>query len=254
MSGVMTGGWTARRFWTDVSVIETDGGYGVQLDARRVMTPGKIALTVPSRAMAHAVAAEWAAQDGVIEPLSMPVTRAANSAIERVRPQRAEVAAMLAAYAETDLICHRAETPEVLARLQADAWDPMLDWAERSHGVRLVPTKGILPVAQPPQALAVLGAHVAGLDEFHLTALHDLVAISGSLILGLATAAGDIAPDRAWSLSRIDEDWQIAQWGHDDEAAAIAESKRSAFLQARAFWGMSAADGHARDDFKHELR
>lgn len=240
MSGSMTGGWTARRFWTDVSVIETDGAYGVQLDSRRVMTPGKIPLVLPSRAMAEAVAAEWAAQEGVIQPLGMPVTRAANSAIERVRPQRAEVAEMLAAYAQTDLVCHRAETPEALARLQAEAWDPLLDWAERAHGARLLPTRGILPAQQPPRALAALGAHVAGLDEFHLTALHDLVTISGSLILGLATAAGHVAPDRAWSLSRIDEDWQIAQWGHDDEAAAMAENKRAAFLRAQEFWVMSA--------------
>lgn len=238
----MTGGWAARRFWTDVSVVETGQGYGVRLDARVVLTPGKIALTLPSRAMAQAVAAEWAAQDGVIDPQTMPVTRAANSAVERVRPQRAEVAAMLAAYAETDLICHRAEAPDALARLQAEGWDPLLDWAARTHGARLVPTKGILPVQQPPQALAALAAHVAGLDEFHLTALHDLVSLSGSLILGLATAADALSPERAWSLSRIDEDWQIAQWGHDDEAAAMAEGKRAAFHRAKTFWAMSAPD------------
>ena len=94
----MTGGWKAKRFWSAVSVCEVDGGYGVMLDARRVMTPGKIPLTLPSRAMAGAIAAEWDSQSGEIAPLSMPVTRAANSAIERVTPQRAEVAAMLAAY------------------------------------------------------------------------------------------------------------------------------------------------------------
>jgi chaperone required for assembly of F1-ATPase len=191
--------------------------------------------------MADAIAAEWGAQAGEIKPLTMPFTRAANSAIERVRPQRLEVAAMLAAYGETDLICHRAETPEALAQRQAEAWDPLLDWAEQAHGARLVPTKGILPIVQPPAALDALGAHVAALDEFHLTALHDLVTISGSLILGLATASGHMDPDRAWSLSRIDEDWQIAQWGHDDEAAAMAETKRAAFVQARQFWAMSAS-------------
>jgi chaperone required for assembly of F1-ATPase len=235
----MTGGWTAKRFWAEVSVIEAEDGYAVHLDARRVMTPGKIPLALPSRAMAQAVADEWAAQDGVIKPLTMPVTRAANSAIERVRPQRLEVAAMLAAYGETDLICHRAETPEALARQQAAAWDPLLDWAESALGARLVATKGVLPVDQPPEALAALGGRVAALDEFHLTALHDLVTISGSLVLGLATAEGSVAADQAWALSRIDEEWQIAQWGHDEEAAEMAENKRTAFLSARNFWVMS---------------
>ena len=50
----MTGGWKAKRFWSAVSVGEVDGGYGVMLDARRVMTPGKIPMTIPSRAMAEA--------------------------------------------------------------------------------------------------------------------------------------------------------------------------------------------------------
>lgn len=238
----MTGGWTAKRFWAEVSVSEAEGGYGVMLDARRVMTPGKIPLTLPSRAMAHAIAAEWAAQTGEIKPLTMPVTRAANSAIERVRPQRAEVAAMLAAYAETDLICHRAETPEALARQQAEAWDPFLEWSQEALGARLIATQGILPVEQPHASLAALSSHVGALDEFQLTALHDLVTISGSLILGLATAMGRIDPDRAWPVSRIDEDWQIAQWGHDEEAAEMANHKRTAFLQAHAFWGMSVDD------------
>lgn len=238
----MSGGWKAKRFWSDVSVAEVEGGFAVHLDQRRVMTPGKIPLTLPSRAMAQAVASEWAAQDGEIKPLTMPVTRAANSAIERVTPQRAEVAVMLAAYAETDLLCHRAETPEALARLQAEAWDPLLDWAAATRGARLIPTQGILPVAQPQTALAALSAHVAALDAFQLTGLHDLVTISGSLILGLATAEGAIAPDRAWTLSRIDEDWQIAQWGQDEEAQSVAHNKRTAFLAAHAFWGMAKPD------------
>jgi chaperone required for assembly of F1-ATPase len=235
----MTGGWTAKRFWADVSVSEAEGGYAVHLDARRVMTPGKIPLTLPSRAMAQAVAAEWAAQQGEIKPLTMPFTRAANSAIERVRPQRAEVAAMLAAYGETDLICHRAEAPAALARQQAEAWDPLLDWAHEALGARLIATKGILPVDQPRESLDALSSHVGALDEFQLTALHDLVTISGSLILGLATAVDRIDPERAWPLSRIDEDWQIAQWGHDEEAAEMANHKRTAFLHAHAFWVMS---------------
>lgn len=237
----MSAGWKAKRFWTEVSVTEADGGYAVHLDARRVMTPGKLPLTLPTRPMAEAIAQEWAAQEGEIQPLTMPVTRAANSAIERVTPQRAEVAAMLAAYAETDLTCHRAETPEALAQRQAAAWDPLLDWAADRFGARLFATAGILPVDQPPASLAALKAHVEGLDAFHLTAFHDLVTISGSLIIGLAVAHDHLEPEAAWSLSRIDEDWQIEQWGSDDEAEAAAAVKRADFLQAKSFWALSSS-------------
>lgn len=236
----MIGGWKAKRFWTHVSVTEDRGGFAVLLDTRRVHTPGNQPLIVPTRAMAEGVAAEWAAQDGEIRPLTMPVTRAVNSAIERVRPQKPEVAAMLAAYAETDLTCHRADTPVELAERQAQAWDPVLDWAARAHAAPLIPTVGVLPIAQPSESLGALSAHVAALDEFHLTALHDLVTLSGSLLLGLATAARHLDPDTAWSLSRIDEEWQIEQWGRDEDADEAAAIKRSQFLQADHFWSLSA--------------
>jgi chaperone required for assembly of F1-ATPase len=235
----MSAGWTAKRFWTDVSISEAEGGFAVHLDARRVMTPGKLPLTLPTRPMAEAVAAEWAAQEGEIQPLTMPVTRAANSAIERVTPQRAEVAAMLAAYAETDLTCHRAETPEALAQRQAAAWDPLLDWTAQQFGARLFATAGILPIDQPHQSLDRLAAHVAELDAFCLTALHDLVALSGSLVIGLAVAQDHLDPETGWALSRIDEEWQIEQWGRDDEAEATAALKRQDFLRAKIFWRLS---------------
>lgn len=239
MSRGMTGGWKAKRFWKDVSVSEIEDGFAVNLDTRRVMTPGRVPLTLPTQAMAAAIAEEWAAQEDEIQPLTMPVTRAANSAIERVRPQRPEVAAMLAAYGETDLTCHRADAPAALVSRQAQAWDPVLAWAATALGAPLTPTAGVLPVDQPQASLAALSAHVAALDEFRLTALHDLVTLSGSLLLGLATSARHIDPETAWSLSRIDEDWQIEQWGHDDEAAAAAAIKRGQFLQADRFWTLT---------------
>ena len=234
----MTGGWKAKRFWKDVSVTETDGGFAVLLDTRRVQTPGKQPLIVPTAPMAQAIAAEWAAQDGDIKPLTMPVTRAANSAIERVRPQKPEVAAMLAAYGETDLTCHRATSPAELAARQARGWDPVLAWATGTLGAPLVPTAGVLPVPQPQTSLDALLAHVAALDEFRLTALHDLVTLSGSILLGLAVAHRHLDPQTAWTLSRIDEDWQIEQWGEDEEATEAAALKRAQFLQADVFWSL----------------
>jgi len=196
-------------------------------------------MDLPTEKMAQAIAAEWAAQIDVIDPLSMPVTRSVNSAIDRVAPQKAEVADLLAAYAETDLLCHRADGPDRLRDQQADAWDPLLDWAEDEYDARLSPTHGILPVTQPEQALARLSETVHAIDPFRLTALHDLVSLSGSLILGLAVARGRLATAEAWRLSRIDETWQIEQWGEDEEAAEVAARKFGEFEHAMRFWALS---------------
>jgi chaperone required for assembly of F1-ATPase len=219
-------GWGPRRFWTDVSVRPADGGgHALWLDDRAARTPGKLPLVLPTAALAAAVAAEWQAQDREIRPQAMPMTRMANSAIEKVAPRLPEVAAAVAAYGSADLLCYRAPGPPELVRRQA-AWDAPLAWAAQRYGARLVLAQGVMPVAQPPQALARLGAAVAAHPPFPLTALHDLVALTGSLVLGLAAAEDHLPAAEAWRLSRIDEDWQAEQWGADAEATAAADARR----------------------------
>ena len=115
-------GWAAKRFWTEVQVVREPGGFGIGLDNRRVKTPAKAPLLVPTMALAQAIAAEWQAQQGTIDPTSMPFTRSANSAIDKVAPQRAEVTDLIADYADADLICYRATAPDRLIRRQAAAW------------------------------------------------------------------------------------------------------------------------------------
>ncbi|MCU0856651.1 MAG: ATPase [Rhodobacteraceae bacterium] len=227
--------WTPKRFWTEATVGEVSGRLTVLLDGRPIRTPSKALLALPSAALAAAVAAEWAAQDETLRPATMPMTRLANTAIDRVTPEFDAVAAIVAAFGETDLLCYRAGAPEELVRRQAEAWDPLLDWAARRHGARLAVTTGILPVGQPEAAIAALAGAVRALSPWELTALHELVSLTGSLVLGLAVAGGACPADAAWTLSRIDEDWQTEQWGADAEAEATAERRRSEYLEAVRF-------------------
>lgn len=228
--------WAARRFWTTASAVAVEGGFTVHLDDRPVRTPLKAALIVPTLALAKAIAAEWQAQDGKVNPETMPFTRTANSAIDKVAPQIDEVAAMLAAYGGSDLLCYRAEGPPDLVARQAEAWDPILIWALDSLGADLLVTEGVMHMEQPPEALMRLHQRVAALTAFQLAAFHDLVAISGSLVLALAVTGGRVTAEEAWTLSRIDEDWQISLWGEDEEAAEVALRKQAAFLQADRFY------------------
>lgn len=228
--------WKRKRFWDEASVAEAEGGFTVLLDGRAVRTPAKAALILPTRQMAEAVAAEWAAQEGEIDPGSMPFTRSANAAIDKVRPQQAEVADMLADYGDSDLLCYRADAPQQLVDRQAEAWDPALDWAETALGVRLAPRVGIMHQPQDAVGQARLRAQVHALDPFQLAAFHDLVSLTGSLILGFAAAQNWRDADTIWQMSRLDELWQEEQWGQDEEAQAAAELKRGAFLHAKKFF------------------
>src|SRR5690606_37458663 len=127
-------------------------GFEVALDERPLRTPGKQPLILPTSGLAEAVAAEWDEQADVIDPHTMPLTRAANSAIEKVAPQFADVAGMLAEYGGTDLLSYRAEQPVELARRQAEAWDPLVDWAATELRAPLRVTHGVIPIAQDSQA------------------------------------------------------------------------------------------------------
>lgn len=228
--------WKPKRFWKIVTVVPADGGFAVLLDTRPAKTPGKLPLILPTEALARAVAAEWDAQQGAVKPETMPFTRSANSALEKVAPQRAEVVAMLAAYGDSDLLCYRATHPEALIARQAQGWDPILAWAAAELQAPLRTTPGVMHLAQDPQVLARLHDRLARMSDFHIAAFHDLVAISGSLILAFAVVRGRLSAAEAWELSRIDETWQAEQWGVDDVAALLTESKRAAFFQALSFW------------------
>ncbi|MFD1882142.1 ATP12 family chaperone protein [Paracoccus pacificus] len=226
--------WSVKRFWKNARArAEDGGGWGIALDDRPLRTPGKQPLIVPGRALAEAIAQEWDDQRDEIRPTEMPLTRAANSAIEKVTPQRDGVAAMLAEYGGTDLLSYRGEGE--LAELQKAEWDPLLDWAEQDLGARLAVTQGIVPVAQDAGAMGRLRAELDDKDPWQLTGLHDLVTLPGSLILGLAVDKGRISGAEAHRLSRLDEEWQAARWGRDAEADAAAENRLRDILASERF-------------------
>lgn len=224
--------WKAKRFWKAATVTQAHGGFTVELDGRGVKTPAKQPLYAPTRAMAEAIALEWDAQQDIINPNTMPVTKTANAAIDKVMVQHAEVADMLAAYGDSDLLCYRADAPEELVVRQSEQWDPMLEWADAELGVRLLPRTGVMHVPQDPQAVAELRAQTHALGAFELAAFHDLVSLSGSLVLGFAAARRARSADEIWTLSRLDELWQEEQWGEDEDATALAVIKHAAFLHA----------------------
>ena len=228
--------WKTKRFWAQAVAEPCEGGFTVRLDARLVKTPLKANLTLPTLAMAQAIAAEWDAQTGLVKPQTMPVTRAANSAIDKIVPQFDEVAGLLAAYGASDLICYRATDPQALIARQAAAWDPLIAWSADALQAPLFATPGVIHIAQPDQSLARLTAQVTRLDPFRLAGIHDLVAISGSLVLALAVTHRKVTADAAWMLSRIDEHWQQEQWGTDEDAAEYEAQRRVGFLAADRFY------------------
>ena len=216
-----------KRFWKAVDVSEGEGGWTVLLDGRAPKTPAHAKLTLPTEAAARLVAEEWAAQGEFIDLATMPATRLASTAIDRVSQVRDAVADEIAAYAGSDALCYLAEHPAVLVERQARAWSPWRDWATVELGVHLEPVQGIVHRAQDPAAVARVKEMALRLDDFALTGLATAVPLLGSAVLGLAVQRGAISGEAAFELSRIEEAFQEGQWGVDAEAEARTEARRT---------------------------
>jgi len=227
--------WSKRRFWSHAGISRRNGRYIISLDAENLKTPAQSVVALPTRASAALVAREWDELDGVIRLEEMPNTRLAFTAIDKVAPSRKHVAAEVAEYGETDLICYRSESPPELAERQEAAWNPLLAWCDNEFGAKLRKTRGVYFLEQPASGLARLRRAVAEFGEFELAAFSELVTLTGSLVLGLAAERGFISPDEAWRASRIDEDWQFERWGDDAEALEVAESRRRSLVAAHEF-------------------
>jgi chaperone required for assembly of F1-ATPase len=207
-----------KRFYTAAGVSEEPDGFVVTLDGRPVRTPGRNALGAPSRALAEAMAAEWDAQRETIDPLSMPLTRLANSVIDGVAGNVAAVADDMARYFESDLLFYRAGFPEALVARQAKHWDPVLRWAADDLGAHFILTEGVMHVTQPEAAVAAVRALLPQ-DAWSVGALHVVTTVTGSALLALALRQRVLDADAVWAAAHVDEDWNREAWGADEEVA-----------------------------------
>jgi chaperone required for assembly of F1-ATPase len=234
-----------KRFYTEVAVVPVEGGFGLALDGKAVRTPARKNLALPTQALSEAVAAEWRGQGEHINPATMPLTRMANTALDGVATQMEQVAAEIAKFAGSDLVCYRAGEPDALVATQNAAWTPMLDFARDVLEARFNLAEGVMFVAQPEESVAAVAravqAEAARPDgAFRLTALHEMTALTGSVLIALTLAKGALGFDPGWAAAHVDEDHQIRLWGADEEAQARRQTR---LRDMRAAYEMYAALG-----------
>lgn len=221
-----------KRFYETASVEEGEGGFRILLDGKQVRTPSRNVLAAPARTLADAIAQEWSAQKDVIDPMTMPLTRLANTVIDGVAPNPGPVAAEIEKYLGSDLLVYRADGPEGLVARQTQLWDPVLAWAREALGARFVLAQGVGFVNQPEQAVRAAAAAIPA-EPWRLGAAHSIMTITGSALLALALERGAITPEQAWAAGQVDEDWNAQTWGQDP-LAQERNAHRHAELQAAA--------------------
>ena len=221
-----------KRFYKTAAAGESADGFAVLLDGKSVRTPARRALAAPTRALANAIAAEWNAQTGVIEPTSMPLTRLANAIVDAVADAPAPVAQEIVQYLGSDLLCYRAREPAGLVTRQAQLWDPVVAWAQDALGARFVLAQGVTHLSQPAAAIAAAAKAIPE-NAWRLGALSAITTMTGSALIALALDHGQLSVEQAWQAAHVDEDWQMAKWGRDP-AALARRAYRFAEMQAAA--------------------
>jgi chaperone required for assembly of F1-ATPase len=222
-----------KRFYKIASVAPVEEGFAVHLDGKPVRTPGKALLALPTEAAAALVADEFAAQGETINPVTMPVMRLVNTAIDGVASDPQAVLEDILRFASSDLLCYRADAPQGLVERQNEHWDPVLDWARGSLGARFNLAEGVIHVEQPRETIAALGTHLAQrADPLRLAAIHVMTSLTGSALLALAVDFGELDAEAAWAAGHVDEDWQIEHWGQDAEAVARRSARKRDMMAA----------------------
>ena len=214
-----------RRFYKEVGIERIDEGYLIQLDGKIVKTPAKDRLVVMNKPMALAIVEEWDAQEEHIDPETMMLTKLANTAIDRVRGREHEIITEIVKYISSDLLCYRSESPKELVIRQCETWDTLLNRFEKELGIKLETVSGIMYAEQSEEALENAYKHLQSFDIYALSAIHNITTMLGSAVLAVSLANQYITLEDAWHAAHIDEDWQIEQWGSDEEAAARRQNR-----------------------------
>ena len=216
-------------------MIELNSGFGIAKDGRTHMTPRGRALELPTRALANLLADELNGIQDEIDWNELPFNALGTSAVDMTAETKEALISRIAEYGGSDLLCYRATDPDELATKQAEAWDPMLDWAEKTFGMKLNCGNGVMPITQPESSLGRLRRHLAEMGPFNLAALNVLTGLAGSAVIGLGAICQIVPPSELWKMSRIDEDWQRELWGSAEGDEEDAAKREKAFSDAFEF-------------------
>lgn len=203
----------------------------VELDGRRLRTPHRHILELPTEALAHGIAHEWDLQKTEIQPTAMPLMTMACTAIDTTESRRPIIVEELLRFLSTDTVLFPGDPEEAeaaLLDLQEDMWSPLVEWMEERFGkVNVCQHLKIPP--HPKETVANVEAYLQNLDPWTLTAIENLTSGCKSIIIPLALQHGKIDARTAIKASRVEEEHQLNAWGlveggHDvDRAHTVAQ-------------------------------
>jgi len=210
-----------KRFYKSVGVkeIDVDGStkFEVTLDGRSLRTPGRNPMQFSNEAFAMALAAEWDSQTSEkgIEPSTMPLMTLVSTAIDHIAVDPNPTIENILKYFPTDTACYIAdEEDRILRKRQLKLFTPVIKKLSKKFGVRIETTEALIgPVPHPPESLNKMRDVVELMDPLTLSALQCATMECKSFILGLSLVSRVITVKEAQECARIEEEFQIENWG-----------------------------------------
>ncbi|GAA6101054.1 ATP synthase mitochondrial F1 complex assembly factor 2 [Tachysurus ichikawai] len=205
-----------KKFYQDVRISQGEGGqFEINLDRRKLKTPGGKLFTVPNEALAIAVATEWDVQKDTLKFYTMHLTTLCNTALDN--PTQRDKDQMISAvlkFLETDTICYRVDDPPGLVELQKNEWDPVMDWIEKRYNVVIGSSSNIMGPQIPEKTKETFRQHLKSYNLWSLTGLEYVISQLKSLILSFGLIDRHLTVEQAVLLSRLEEEFQIQHWGN----------------------------------------
>ncbi|WJW79838.1 ATP12 family protein [Bartonella sp. TP] len=225
-----------KRFYKLAKVDFKDKGYAVLLDNKIVKTPAGNQLLLPSFQVAQFIAKEFMAQNDVIMPSSMPVTRIANTVLDGIVSDPQAIIEDILRMAAHDLLFYRVQEPQALAKLQGECWDNLLDKIYELTGAHFNLTYELTHIVQPSESIKLLGMFLRRFNTpFALGALHVMSSLMSSALIALLISAKELSLHQAWEAANIEQNWCIESWGSDDE---IVKARLQDFEQVKAAYDL----------------
>nr|XP_037843191.1 ATP synthase mitochondrial F1 complex assembly factor 2 isoform X2 [Chlorocebus sabaeus] len=198
-----------KRFYQNVSITQGEGGFEINLDQRKLKTPQAKLFTVPSEALAIAVATEWDSQQDTIKYYTMHLTTLCNTSLDNpTQRNKDQLIRAAMKFLDTDTICYRVEEPETLVELQRNEWDPIIEWAEKRYGVEINSSTSIMGPSISAKTREVLVSHLASYNTWALQGIEFVAAQLKSLVLTLGLIDLHLTVEQAVLLSRLEEEYQ----------------------------------------------
>lgn len=221
-----------KRFYKLVSYgAARNGGFIVQLDGKPVKSPAKRELLSPTEKLAQAIAAEWSAQQKVIEPETMPLTQILTTQIDLVSEQRDTMTDEVLKFLNTDLICYRTDEPQAMAKAQADIWDKWVDWMSDRCGVKMQTTTGLAALTQDQKLHERLAADVSAMDDVSFTVFQLAVPLTGSAVLALAFVEGEATSEDLYDAANVEENYRAEIYNEDFYGSAPLQEQKQAAMR-----------------------